>query len=40
MSVVAFDQVNRSFGDKLVLQYPGGEIASDGQNIYGVRAEV
>ena len=34
------DQNLRHDGDKLVLQYPGGEIASDGENIYGVRAEV
>jgi uncharacterized membrane protein YkvA (DUF1232 family) len=34
------DQHLRHDGDKLVLQYPGGEIASDGENIYGVRAEV
>ncbi len=34
------DQHLRHEGDKLVLQYPGGEIASDGDNIYGVQAAV
>jgi uncharacterized membrane protein YkvA (DUF1232 family) len=34
------DQHLRHDGENLVLQFPGGEIASDGENIYGVRTGV